>query len=136
MQLIEGRACDLPMVLFVHVPQRDRVGKDLVEILHVGLADVLLQSDRQFGDHAVGLDLCSILLQNGPHTVENALLIYGMTLHGVPSFTTRKTGLLLVVLDDFSRADMRVACYSTFIRRDERPSASFDSGEFLSEHVW
>ena len=36
-KLVEGRAGDLPVVLFVHVPQGDGVGEELVEFgNHVG----------------------------------------------------------------------------------------------------
>jgi hypothetical protein len=41
MQLIKRRPCHLPVVLLVQVAQRDRIGKQLVEIVHAFLAHLL-----------------------------------------------------------------------------------------------
>jgi hypothetical protein len=64
MQLVEGVASDLPMMLFVHIAQRHGVGENLVEVLTAGRADLLIESDRQLGDFAVWLDFGGMLVLN------------------------------------------------------------------------
>src|SRR5437870_12598544 len=84
MQLIESRARDLPVVLLIHVAERDRVGEELVEIVHTRLADALRQRDWQLRDPSVRLDLSRVLIHKRSHAVENAMIFYSMALHGVP----------------------------------------------------
>src|SRR5437879_7119557 len=86
MQLIESRARDLPVVLLIHVAERDRVGEELVEIVHTRLADALRQRDRQLRDPSIRLDLSRVLIHKRSHAVENALIFFSMALHGVPTY--------------------------------------------------
>jgi hypothetical protein len=56
-ELVEGRARHLPVVLLVQVPEGERVGQDLVQVLDALPGGVLGERDRQPGDVAEGLDL-------------------------------------------------------------------------------
>src|SRR5580692_12068447 len=64
MQLVEGVASYLPMMLFVHVAQSHRIREKLVEVLGAGCADPLIEGDRQLGDLAVRLDFGGMLVLN------------------------------------------------------------------------
>ena len=65
MQLVEGRANHLPVVLFVHVAQRHGVGQALVEQRHAVFAHLLRQAVGQLDDIAVLLGFVAGLLQIG-----------------------------------------------------------------------
>ena len=56
MQWVKGRPEHLPMVLFVQIPQRDRVREELVERLHAVTADGFRQRDWQ--PHEMSIRLC------------------------------------------------------------------------------
>jgi hypothetical protein len=62
-ELVEGRAGDLPVVLLVHVAEGDGIGKELVELLAHLRADVGVQAVREIlYDIAVLLNLLPVLL--------------------------------------------------------------------------
>src|SRR5882724_2553839 len=63
MQLVEGWAGHLPVMLLVKIAKAHRIRQELIQILDASRANVRVQSDRQSGDLAEGLNLRSMLVQ-------------------------------------------------------------------------
>ena len=68
MELVEGVAGHLPVVLLVHVPKRDRVGQHLVQVPRALGTDVFAQGIREPRDRPVGLNLGCALADKRPGT--------------------------------------------------------------------
>src|SRR5437899_1579794 len=65
-QLIEGLAGNLPVVLLVEIPERHGIGEDLVQHLDAFCADSLLEAYRQPGDFPEFLNLRCTLMRDRP----------------------------------------------------------------------
>ena len=61
------------MVFLVHVAQRHRVGKELVEILHALFAHALSKSNRQLDEVPEGLDLVRVLMSQRLGSVQDGV---------------------------------------------------------------
>ncbi len=70
MQLVEGRAGDLPVVFLVHVAQRHRVREQLIEVRHALEARALFERDRQLHEMAERLDLVRGLMDQRPGSAQ------------------------------------------------------------------
>ena len=70
MELIEGVADDLPVMLFVEIAQGHGVGEDLIEVFDALGAGLLIEGDRELGDGAVGLNFMGVLMQKRACAVE------------------------------------------------------------------
>jgi hypothetical protein len=63
MELVEGVACDLPVVFFVEVAESDGVSKDLIQILGTFGTNGFVEGDGKLGDFAVGLNFPRVLVK-------------------------------------------------------------------------
>ena len=97
MELVEGVAGDLPVMLFVHVAQGDCVGEELIEIFDTVGADFFVEADGEFCNFVVGLNLVRLLMEDRARTfgacfgvcvVVGGLAVLGT--HSSPSFQSLK----------------------------------------------
>jgi hypothetical protein len=75
MQLIEGVACYLPMMLFVEVAKGNGVGENLIQIFRAFGANVFIERNRKLGKLAVGLNFARVLMKKGPGTFRSGLRV-------------------------------------------------------------
>src|SRR5258708_36355165 len=62
MQLVEGWAGHLPVMLLVEIAEAHRIRQELIQILDASGANIRVQSDRQPGDLAEGLNFRGMLV--------------------------------------------------------------------------
>src|SRR3984957_873954 len=82
MELVERVAGDLPVVLFVHVAQRDRIGEKLVQVFDAVGANLFIEADGELRNLVVRLNFARLLMQNRTRPL-GARLDAGVTLSGV-----------------------------------------------------
>src|SRR6185312_2533680 len=75
MKLIESVTGDLPVMLLVEIPDRNRIRQNLVQILDALAAGLLAERDRQLDDRAERLDLHGLLPHQRPGPVQHLDLL-------------------------------------------------------------
>jgi hypothetical protein len=69
MELIKGVPRNLPVMLFVHVAQGDRVGEELVQIFDAVGADFFVEPDRELRNFVLRLNLVCLLMEDRARTL-------------------------------------------------------------------
>src|SRR5207247_2545017 len=87
-QLVERRSGHLPMVLFIEIPQRDRVREELVEMLHAFTTDAFRQRDWQPHETSIRLDLGCMLMHQRRRVLYD-VPVDSFHAHGAPLIASR-----------------------------------------------
>ena len=102
MQRVERRPRDLPVMLLVEVPQRDRVGEDLVQVLDALPGDSLRERDRPVDHLAERLDLVRLLAIEGSRPIERGPAASGSA-HVTPPLRAHAASFSAVIFDRSAR---------------------------------